>query len=116
MIKNAQVPAGTKESIEHPLVVIQAMASQHGHKFLAKRSYSMVLRLIVDVPDRGISRGDANAERAVSFLRFKRVQFWKCVMNPFGGIALKKLQSLGHGECPRQRNQHVNVIGDSANG
>ena len=37
-------------------------------------------------------------------------------MNPFGGIALEKLQSFGHRDCSWQRNQHVNVIGDSADG
>ena len=42
-MKNAQVPAGTKESIEHPLVVIQAVASQHGHKFLAKWTEGIAL-------------------------------------------------------------------------
>src|SRR4029077_12243335 len=59
---------------------------------------------------------ETNTERAVSFLLFKRVQFWKCVMNPFGGIALEMLQSFRHRECSWQRNQHVNVIGDSADG
>jgi hypothetical protein len=92
------------------------MVPQHDHKLIAKRSLSMVLRLIGDLPHRCADRGDANAERAVSFLPFKRAQFWKCVMNPFGGIALEKLQSFGHRECSRQRNQDVNVIGDSADG
>lgn len=76
----------------------------------------MVLRLIGDVPHRRADRGDANAERAVSFLPFKRVQFWKRVMNPFGGVALEKLQSFGHRECSRQRNQDVNVIGNPSDG
>ena len=56
----------------------------------------MVLRLVADVLHRGLDRRDTNAERAVSFLLFKRVQFWKCLMNPFGGIALEMLQSFGH--------------------
>lgn len=76
----------------------------------------MVFRLVADVLHRGVDRENTNAERAVSFLPFKRVQFWKCVMNPFGGIALEKLQSFGHRGCSWQRNQHVNVIGDSADG
>ena len=96
VIQADRVPAGTEELIEHPLVVIQAVSPERGHEFLAKRSLAMVLRLVADVPNRGVDRGDTNAERAVSFLPFKRVQFWKCVMNPFGGIALEKLQSFGH--------------------
>jgi hypothetical protein len=92
------------------------MSPKHGHELLAKRSLSMVLRLVADLPHCGVDRGDTNAERAVSFLPFKRVEFWKCVMNPFRGIALKKLQSFGHRECFRQRNHHLNVIGDSADG
>ena len=76
----------------------------------------MMLRLIADVSERSVDRGDPKTERTVSFLPFEQVQLWKGFMNPFGGIALEKLQSFGHRECSRQRNQHVNVIGDSADG
>jgi hypothetical protein len=70
------------------------MSPKHGHKLLAKRSLMVVLRLVADVPHRGLDRGDTNAERAVSFLPFKRVQFWKCVMNPFEELPLRSCKAL----------------------
>ena len=62
----------------------------------------MVLGLVVDIADSRINSRDADTERSISFLPFKRLELGKCFMNSFGRIALEKLHGFRDGERRRQ--------------
>ena len=76
----------------------------------------MMLGLVPNIRYRGIDSGNTNAERAVSFLPFKRTYFGKCFVNPFGRIAFQELDCFRRGKRRRQRYQCVHVIRSSADG
>jgi hypothetical protein len=70
------------------------MSLEHRRKFFSKGSRAMVLGLVPNIRDRCFSAGYADAERAVSFLRFKRSDLGKRFVHPFGRIDVEKLQRL----------------------
>src|SRR3989339_1971181 len=78
-----------------PLVVLDPVPLQEREELLLESLLAMVFGLRLNVADRSFHLGNADAERAVSFLPGKIAVFGEGVMDPPGGTALDQLNGLG---------------------
>ena len=72
--------------------------------------FPVVFGLVLDVGDRVVDAGHADAEGPISFLPFEPDVLRKRLVNPFRGVALDELHGLCDGQGRGQRQQNVEVV------
>ncbi len=75
------------------------MSIQNRPEFLDERTLAVMLWLTLNIGHRAFNIGDADAERAVSFLPREAAMLWEGVVYPFRRIPFEEL----HGLSDRQR-------------
>jgi hypothetical protein len=102
-------------SIPHvSFVVFDSMLAKEFPQLMLKRPLSMVFPLTINVRHHIGHAGEANGERGIPVLPSEILLLSIRFVNPTTGNGLHRIHEFGNGNIPRQTNQQVYVIFDSA--
>ncbi len=83
-------------------------------KLILKRNLGMVFSLLANVGADGLQIRCAHGEGPVSRLPCEFFDMWETLLNPKVGTSLEFLHQIGLGNAATQLDQHVDMIGNTA--